>query len=307
MDLKLFLRKLIQEAKADRIGDVAAMMTYYALFALFPMLILVVTLALQFLPESVLDQGLQMAAKAMPGQASMLLQQELTQMKSAAQGGIAVGGAVLALWSASRGAASLSKALNDMFDKEETRPWWKRQLVAIATTLVVAVLTLLALGLLVVGPVVGHAVADRLGLGGAFDVAWEIGRWVGAGLLIMVVWSLLYRWLPNTDAPLRIFTPGAFVGVLLWVGASKLFALYVANFGKYEKTYGALAGVIIFLLWLWLSNLAILIGAEINDVQADLRKGESPTARHLAEEMERPEEKKPERRPQDLRPRPQPT
>jgi membrane protein len=311
MKLGELLRRFKQEAAADRIGDVAAMMTYYALFALFPMLVFTVTVALLVLPDAAIDQGVQLVAANAPGQVGTLLTEQVKRMQEAAHGGFAVGGALLALWSASRGSASLSVALNDMFEKEETRPWWKRQLVALGTTLAVAALLLLALGLLFVGPLVGHALADRLGMGGAFDVLWGVVRYLGAGVLVMVVWALLYRWLPNTTAPFRVFTLGAFVGVVLWLAVSKLFGVYVANFGNYEKTYGALGGVIVFLTWLWLSNLMLLIGAELNDVLADLRKGESASARHLAEEnssdaKERSDEKN--RRPPSRTPprRPQP-
>lgn len=132
-------------------------------------------------------------------------------------------------------------------------------------TLGVAVLLVVALGLLAAGPAIGHVIADRFGLGAAFDVTWSVGRWVFAATLVMFVWAVLYKFLPCTDEPLRVFTPGATVGVLLWVIVSLLFALYVGNFGKYEATYGTLGAVIIFLNWLWISNLALLFGAEIND------------------------------------------
>ena len=267
-----FFRTFKDEASADRLGDVAAMMTYYAIFALFPMLIFVLTIALLVVPDSAIDQGVAMLTQAMPGQAGSLLEGQVEQMQSAAHGGIAIVAALIALWSASRGAASLSAALNDMYELEETRPWWKRQLVALGTTLFVAVLIVVALGLLVAGPAIGHAIADRFGLGGAFDIAWSIGRWVLAAVLVMFVWGLLYKWLPDTDAPFRFFTPGAVIGVVLWVAVTQLFALYVRNFGSYETTYGSLAGIIIFLFWLWLSNLALLVGAEINDVRAEIRK-----------------------------------
>jgi membrane protein len=283
MKLGELFRRFKQEAAADRIGDVAAMMTYYALFALFPMLVFTVTVALLVLPDAAIDQGVQLVAANAPDQVGSLLQQQVKRMQEAAHGGFAVGGALLALWSASRGSASLSVALNDMFDKEETRPWWKRQLVALGTTLAVAALLLLALALLFVGPLAGHFIADRFGLGGAFDVLWGVARYVAAGVLVMVVWALLYHWLPNTTAPFKVFTLGAAVGVVLWLVVSKLFGVYVANFGNYDKTYGALGGVIVFLTWLWLSNLMLLIGAELNDVRADLRKGQSASARHLAE------------------------
>jgi membrane protein len=218
------------------------------------------------IPSATIQEGVKMLTETMPGQAGALLSQHVARLQSAAGGGIAIGSAVLALWGASRGAVSLGRALNGVYDKVETRPWWKVQLTGIVVTLVVSILLLVALGLLSAGPAVGGLLADKLGLGGAFDVAWTAGRWIGAGLLVMFIWALLYKYLPNTDAPLRVFSPGAFVGVALWIGASLLFALYVGHFGKYEKTYGALGAVIIFLTWLYLSNLALLTGAEINDV-----------------------------------------
>jgi len=115
---------------------------------------------------------------------------------------------------------------------------------------------------------------------------WNIGRWIGAGVLVMVVWAMLYKVLPNTDAPFRIFTPGAVVGVALWLGISYAFGVYLDHFNSYEATYGALGGAIIFLTWLWLSNVALLFGAEINDVLADLRKDSSAAARQLADTHE---------------------
>jgi len=190
------------------------------------------------------------------------------RMQQSADAGFAVLGVLIALWSASRGAVAFGGALNRMHDKRETRSWLHRALLAIAVTIVVAVLAVLALGLLVVGPIAGHAIADRLGLGAQFDVAWALARWVGAALLILLVWAILYHFLPDTKAPLRIFTPGACVGIALWILVCKLFAVYLDHWGDYEATYGTLATLIVFLTWLWLSNLALLLGAEINDVIA---------------------------------------
>ena len=183
----------------------------------------------------------------------------------------------------------LRRALNlvAIYNKKETRSWIRRQLTAIAVTFGVALLLVVALGLLVVGPAAGHYIADRFGLGDAFDTAWGIGRWVGAGVLVMVVWAIIYKFLPDTDAPFRIFTPGALVGVIVWLGISALFGLYLSHFNSYEATYGALGGAIIFLTWLWLSNIAILLGAEFNDVLADFRKHDSAAAAELANEETR--------------------
>jgi membrane protein len=153
-------------------------------------------------------------------------------------------------------------------------------------TIVVALLVVVALALLVLGPLAGHWLADRFGLGGAFDTAWNVARWIGAGLLVMFVWAIVYKFLPDTDAPFRVFTPGAFVGVVLWLGASALFGVYLAHFGSYEVMYGALGTAVVFMLWLWLTNIALLFGAEINDVLADIRAQHSAAAAQLADPHE---------------------
>ena len=291
MKPRAFLGRFWKELQADRIDDVAAMMTYYAVFALFPMLVFVVTVTLLVAPADWIDAAVQLAGTAMPPAVARLLTEQVARMQEAAGAGFAIGSALLALWGASRGAAALMTALSDLFEKRETRPWWKRQLVAIGTTLVVATLLVIAMAFLAVGPSAGHAFAERFGLGDAFDVGWAIARWLIAGVLVMLVWALLYKWLPGTDAPLRIFTPGALVGVLLWFGVTQGFGVYLSHFGDYEKTYGAVASVIVFLTWLWLSNLALLVGAEINDVLADLRKDTSEAAAKLAEREKSPTEK----------------
>jgi len=269
--LTRFGKHLLHELVNDDIADVGAMMAYYAILSLFPMLVFVVTLALLVLPDETVLQGLTMATQAMPPATRDVITTQVVALMKAAHAGFAVGGAALALWGASRGVSSLMGALNAMFNKQETRPWWKRQLIAIGVTLGVAVLVVVALGLLVIGPAAGHWLADRFGLSDVFDVGWNIGRWVGAGLLVMVVWAILYKFLPNTTAPFRIFTPGAITGVLLWLGISYGFGVYLGHFNSYTTTYGALGGGIIFLTWLWLSNIALLFGAEINDVLEELR------------------------------------
>jgi membrane protein len=269
--LTRFVKHLVHELDNDNIADVGAMMAYYAILSLFPMLVFVVTLALLVLPDETVLQGLTMATQAMPASTRDVVITQTAALMKGAHAGFAVGGAVLALWGASRGVSSLMGALNAMFNKQETRPWWKRQLIALGVTLGVAVLVVVALGLLVIGPAAGHWLTDRFGLGGAFDVGWNMGRWIGAGLLVMVVWAVLYKFLPDKDIPFRVFTPGAITGVLLWLGISYGFGFYLGHFNSYTTTYGALGGGIIFLTWLWLSNIALLFGAEINDVLAHLR------------------------------------
>jgi membrane protein len=277
-----FLKQLGKAVWDDNITDVGAMMAYYAVLALFPMIVFIVTIALLVLDPTTVHQGVLMVTEAMPESTRIFISKQVTNLIDTADAGFAIGSAALALWGASRGAAAMGCALNTIFNKTETRGFFHRQAIAIGVTLAVAVLMVIALGLLVVGPAAGHWAADRFGLGEMFDTAWNIGRWVGAGILVMFVWALLYKFLSNSDAPFRVFTPGAFVGVLMWLGISALFGLYLAHFNSYEATYGALGGAIIFLTWLWLSNMALLFGAEVNDVLADFRKNESAAAAELA-------------------------
>lgn len=260
------VKRLGKEVWNDDVLDVAAMMTYYAIFALFPMMVFGITVALLILPPDVIGQTVDMATAALPNRIATVIAEQVTRMQEAAGAGFAIGSALLALWGASRGAAALGNALNRVYKKKETRAWWRRQVLAIVLTAGVALLVIAALGLLAIGPVAGYPLV----------------RWIGAGLLMVLVWAILYKFLPDTDAPFRIFTPGAVAGVVLWIGVTQGFALYLDNVADYEATYGTLAGVIIFLFWLWLSNLAVLVGAEINDVLADARKDRSPAAAQLA-------------------------
>lgn len=288
---RVFFRALAKEAWKDGIDDVAAMMTYYAVFALFPMMIFVVTIALLFLPSSTIDSAVAMGASALPGDIAGVLQEQTARMEESAGAGFAVGSFLFTLWAASRGASALMLALNNLFDKRETRSWVRRQLIAIGTTVAVSVLLIVAMALLTAGPEIGHAFAENVGLGAAFDWGWNLARWPMVALLVMLVWALLYKLLPDTDAPFRVFTPGAAVGVALWFLITQGFGLYLDRFGDYEATYGTLAVIVVFLTWLWLSNLTLLIGAEINDVLAELRKDRSPAAAKLAEQEKAPTEK----------------
>lgn len=290
MRVRPFFKQLGKELVKDGVTDVGAMMAYYAVLALFPMLVFVISVALLVLDPDTVREGATLALSAAPASARDVIIERVNALIDASSAGFAIVGAVLALWGASRGAAGLMTALNAIFDKKETRSWFKRQAIAIGITLGVTLLIVLALGLMFIGPFAGHYVADRFGLGGAFDVAWGIARWVGAGLLVMVVWAVLYKFLANTDAPFRVFTPGAIAGVLIWLGISALFSLYLQHFNNYEATYGALGGAIIFVTWLWLSNIAILFGAEVNDVLADFRRDKDPAAARLSHPTEHDEE-----------------
>jgi membrane protein len=270
--MKTFLRKLGRAVMHDAIDDVGAMAAYYAILAVFPLLLFVMTLAVLVLPAHSIAEAADLALAAVPSSVRSLVSSQVDTMARHARAGFAFGTVLFAVWGASRGASGLMVALNRLFRRTETRTWFRRQAIAIALTIGLAVLLVMALGLLVVGPMIGHALAARFGLGSVFDLAWSVGRWAGAGLLMMVVWAVAYRFLPDTDAPFRVFTPGALVGVSLWLGISWLFGLYLDHFASYATIYGALGSAVIFLTWLWLSAVSMLFAAEINEVLAEARQ-----------------------------------
>jgi membrane protein len=270
LSVRIVVRKLGHALVRDAIDDVGAMMAYYAILAVFPMLLFVVTLAVLLLPPYVIDKGIRLALEGTPGGARSLFASQVTSLTQHARAGWAFGTVIVAVWSASRGASGLMFALNRLFGKSEKRSWLHRQAIAIALTVGLAVLVVMALALLVAGPMIGRVVADQFGLGEAFDIGWGLGRWVAAGFLVMLVWALAYRFLPDTDAPFRIFTPGAVLSVILWLVISELFWRYLAQLTSYGAIYGAFGSAVILLTWLWLSAMSLLFAAEINEVLADV-------------------------------------
>ena len=282
VQVKRFFGQLGHHLIDDDVMDVGARMAYYAMLSLFPMLLVVVSIAMLVLPVDTVHQGIQMATETMPDSVRQMLTDRANALIRASSAGFAILGFLLGLWSASSGVSSLATALDQVFHKKETRSWLRRQLIAIVVTIGMALLVLIALGLLVLGPIVTRWLGDST----AIAIAWTVLRWVGAAVLMMFVWAVLYKFLPDTDAPFRVFTPGSIVGVLLWVGISLLFGVYLSHFGSYELVYGALGTAIIFLTWLWLSNIALLFGAEIDSVLAELRAPHDAGAARLADSQE---------------------
>jgi membrane protein len=244
----LFLRRLVVSIVDDDVTDLGAMMAYYAVLSLFPMLVFIVTMALLVIDPATIHEGVLIATRALPESGRQLISEQVTNFINASLGG----------------------ALDRIMKRTETRPWWRRQLIAIAVTASVALMVVVALGLLVLGPSIGSYLGDVLG--GAWEVAWEIGRWIGAGFLVMLVWAIAYYFLPDSKAPFRLFSIGSFVGIAMWIAVSLGFNYYLTRFGSYETTYGALGGAIVFLTWLWLSNIALLVGAEVNAVLGRMRR-----------------------------------
>jgi membrane protein len=262
------LKRTLTEFQEDNLSDWAAALTYYGLLSLFPALIAMVSLIGLFgdpktttstLTDIITEIGPQSAAETFEGPIK-----SITENQGAA-GFAFVFGLAAALWSASGYVGAFTRASNIIYETPEGRPFWKLRPLQIAVTLAMIILmALLAIGLVLTGPIV-EAVADPIGLSGTAVDVWNIAKWPVMAAIFIVMVNLLYYSTPNVK--LRGFkwvTPGAILSIVVWAIASALFAFYVANFGSYDKTYGTLGGLVVLLLWFWITNLAILFGHQMN-------------------------------------------
>ena len=275
-------RKTAREFSKDQCTDLAAALTYYAVLALFPAMIAVLSLV------GLVGQGPKTAKTitdvlGQAGLSSKTLSDTITQLASTQGAGLAlILGLATALWSASGYVGAFGRAMNRMYEVGEGRPIWKLRPVMLLVTLITVVLAAaVALGLVVTGPA-AEAVGNAIGLGSTAVLVWNIAKWPVMLLVVVLIVALLYYATPNVKQPkFRWISVGAALAIVVWVLASAAFGFYVANFSSYNKTYGSLAGVNVFLLWLWLTNLALLFGAELD---AELERGRELQAGIAAEQ-----------------------
>lgn len=260
MTWRAFATRLGQELVHDSVDDVAATVTFYAAAALFPLMLFVVSLVSRVASWDDIEGAVAVLSRVAPGEVTTLVSQRLAMLKQHPDGGIVTFGFVATLWSASAGVHALVPALNRAYDVVETRPFWRRRLLAIVVTVGVGAVAFAASLVAIVVPAVAHR------LGGTLGAAIDWLRLPVAGFVMTLVVASLYTFLPNVRPRFQPVTPGSVVGVLLWVGASWGFGVYVRHFGGYEATYGALGGAIVLLLWMWVSVMAFLLGAEINKI-----------------------------------------
>jgi membrane protein len=279
------LKRTVRELRDDNLTDWAAALTYYSVLALFPGLIVLVAIlglvgqhpqTTNALLDIVRDVGPASAVDTFRGPIESVV-------KSNGGAGALLGvGLLVAIWSASGYIGAFMRAMNAIYEVEEGRPFWKRRpLQIVITVAMVLLLALVAVSIVVTGPL-ARAIGDQIGLGDTAITIWNIAKWPVIVAVVMGMFTVLYYVAPNVRQPrLRWVTPGGIVAVILWLLASAGFGVYVANFGSYDKTYGSLGGVIVFLVWLWLSNLALLFGAEFD---AELERSRELAAGLPAEE-----------------------
>ena len=279
---KYIARKTLREFTDDQCLDLAAALTYYAVLSLFPALLALVSLLGLFGQQGKTDELITALSDMGAGPVADTIRAPLDQLTQNQSAGFAlIIGVIGALWSASGYVGAFGRAMNRIYEIREGRPFWKLRPLMIVITLAAVILAgMVAIGLVVSGPV-ARAIGDAIGLGETAVTVWNVLKWpVLLGLAALVV-AILYYATPNVRQPkFRWISVGAAVAIVTWVLASALFGVYVSNVASYNKTYGSLAGVIIFLLWLWITNLALLFGAELD---AEIERGRQLQAGIAAE------------------------
>jgi len=260
------LKRAVKQVGVDELTDRAAALTYYGVQAIFPGLLVLVAI-LGLLGHSTTQSLIDNLGQITPGSVTSFMRTVIDNaQKQKSTAGIAgIVGLLLALWSASGYVAAFMRAANRIYGMPEGRPIWKTAPVRLGITLFTVVCLVAGLVIVVATGSVATQLGKALGLGSTAVLVWEIVKWPVLLIIFVLLLAVLYRAAPNVRAGgFRWISPGAVLAVVIWLIASGLFAVYVANFASYNKTYGSLAGVIVFLVWLWISNLAILLGAEFD-------------------------------------------
>jgi membrane protein len=265
--LKL-VRDVVRAVRKDNCLGLAAQLAFYFLLSLFPALLFLVAL-MGYLPvENAIVELLSALSAVAPHEFVVLVRTQLDDLAHGGWAGFLTLGIAGAFWSSSTAMVAMIDALNRAYDVAEWRPWWKRRIVAIVLTLALASFTAISLALILVGPSVANRVARWFGVAPLMASLWSIARWPAMIFCVVFGVDLVYHFAPNRKARWSWLTPGSVIATALWILSSFAFKLYVTNFSHYNITYGAISGVIIVLLWLYVSGLAILIGAELNSALA---------------------------------------
>jgi membrane protein len=256
--------RTIREAWADNVFGMSAQLAYYFFFSLFPALLLLIAIASLFPAQTLMNQVFASMNGFAPPDALSIITEQIKKISEAKPGGLLTFGMAAALWSSSSAMGAIINTLNTAYDVEDGRPWWKVQTIAILLTVAVAVFIVVSFALVIVGPTMAEKFAVSMHLGPAFEWAWKILQWPFVFALASTGITLIYYFAPDAEQDWVWLTPGAAVATTLWLAASLAFKFYVANISSYAATYGAIGGVMVLMLWFYISGAVILLGAEMN-------------------------------------------
>ena len=273
-----------REVWSDNCLNLAAQLAFYFFLALFPALLFLVAL-LSFLPiEGLVDSITTTLSRVAPGDVINIVQDQILRIAHDQNGGLLTLGMLGTIWSMSSGMDAVISTLNQAYDIQEGRPWWKVKLTAMGLTVALAVFIVISLALVMTGPTLIAKVADWFGLGPMFAATWNILRWPVVFGLVALAIALIYYYAPDAEQEWIWITPGSVVATVLWLLISIGFKFYVANFSSYNATYGAIGGVIVLMLWFYLSSFAVLAGAELNaEIEHASPYGKEPGEKEIGE------------------------
>jgi membrane protein len=257
-------RRTAVDTLADGCPGLAAQLAFYFLLAVFPALLFVIALLFLLPIQPALDPVMARLDAVLPPDALRLVRRQLDELMQGASGGLLTFGVAGALWSSSSAMTAIISALNRAYDIDESRPWWHQRLLAIALTVGMAVFAVTAFVLVVGGSDLAAWVAGQWGLGDLFEQVWRFVQWPVALMLVVFAVDLVYHFAPNADTRWVWLTPGSLLATGLWLIASAGFKVYVQSFSDFAAVYGAIGGVIVLMLWFYLSGFALLVGAELN-------------------------------------------
>ena len=259
------LKRTVKEIIADDVFNLAAQQAYYFFFSLFPAMLAVISLASFFPVENLMDEIIRMLGRVAPPDVITIVTEQIGKIASSNAGGLLTFAFLLTVWSSSAALMSMTSTLNAAYDITENRPWWKVRLIAIGLTLGLAVFILVSMTLIIAGPTLAERVANALHLGVAFKWTWMVLQWPLVFALVATAIAMVYYFAPDAEQEWVWITPGSILATALWILVSVGFKMYLSRFDTYSvETYGTIAGVMVLLLWFYLSGVAILIGAELN-------------------------------------------
>jgi membrane protein len=257
-------KRTIKEALADDVFSLAAQQAYYFLFALFPALLAMISIASYFPVEGLVDGVVEMLGGVAPPDVIRIINEQVVEIASSSAGGILTFAFLFTLWSSSGAMMSMISTLNAAYDVIESRPWWKTRMLAILLTMAMAIFVLASMTLIIAGPTMAERLATQVGLGDAFEWTWKIAQWPLVAVLVATGIALVYYYAPDVVQDWVWITPGSVIATCLWILVSLGLKMYLSFAGDYNETYGTIGGVMVLMLWFYLSGVAILMGAELN-------------------------------------------